>query len=165
MFKARVTYWIVVSALAFSALALAAPAPPPASPPEVASPCDFELPAEWLVPLKHLSAKSVRSKVPKPVNCEGAVISEISATGKESVTTLDFAVAYKPGHDRAAYVAYAIIDENNRAVGTGEVQATLVAGTTTRVKGNFTMKSREFDRVFESGKPPILRVTVRMGRQ
>ncbi len=148
---------VAAAALAFCGLALAEP--------EVKSPCTFDLPAEWLVPLKSLSAKSVKTKVARPVDCEGAVVTAVSATGKESLTTLDFSVAYKPGRDRAAFISFAVIDENNRGVGVGETRGTLAAGATSHLNGSFTMKSRDFDRVFESGKTPILRITVRMGRE
>ena len=157
--------WMAAAVVAFAGVAFAEPAPPALPQPEAKSPCVFEIDAAWLVPLKSLSAKTVRTKVQKPVNCEGATITAVSATGKESVTTLDFSVAYKPGHDRAGFIAFAIIDENNRSVGVGETQDTLVAGATSHLTGTFTMKSREFDRVFASGKAPVLRVTLRMGRE
>jgi len=165
MVRAFRTSLVAAAVFALAGLALAEPAPPAPAPPEVKSPCIFDIDAAWLVPLKSLSAKSVRTKVPKPVNCEGAMITAVSATGKESVTTLDFTVTYKPGRDRAGFISFAIIDENNRSVGVGDTQDTLVAGATSHLTGTFTMKSREFDRVFASGKNPVMRIEFRMGRE
>ena len=164
MVNAFRTSWIAVAVVAFAGLSWAEPVPPALAQPEVKSPCTFDLDAGWLVPLKSLSAKTVRTKVPQPVNCEGAAITAVSATGKESQTTLDFTVAYKPGHDRAGFISFAIIDENNRSVGVGETQDTLVAGATSHLTGTFTIKSREFDRVFASGKSPAMRIEFRLGR-
>jgi hypothetical protein len=159
------TSLIAAAVVAFAGFAFAEPAPPAPAQPEVKSPCIFEIDAAWLVPLKSTSAKTVRTKVQKPVNCEGAVITAVSATGKDSVTTLDFTVTYKPGHDRAGFISYAIIDENNRPMGVGETQDTLVAGTASHVTGTFKLKSRDFDRIFESGKNPVMRIEFRMGRE
>jgi len=154
---------MAAAVVAFAGLAFAEPAPSALPQPEAKSPCIFEIDAAWLVPLKSLSTKKVRTKVSQPVNCEGAAITAVSATGKESVTTLEFSVAYKPGHDRAGFIAFAIIDENNRSVGVGETQDTLVAGATSQLTGTFTIKSREFDRVFASGKSPVMRIEFRLG--
>jgi hypothetical protein len=162
--------WIAAAVIAFTGVAVAGPVPPdkaaasvPAQP-ESKSPCTFDVDAQWLSPLKATSAKSVRIKVPHPVNCEGAVVKAITATGKDNETTLQFAVDYKPGHDRAAFISYAIVHDNRNA-GVGEVQDTLVAGQTSQLSGSFTIKSREFDRIFASSDPPILRITVRMGAE
>jgi len=161
---------IAAAFVGFAGLVRAEPVPPnktanpaPASP-EDRSPCTFDLDAEWLVPLKTMSVKTVRTNVPHPVNCEGAVIKSISATGKGSDTTLDFAVAYKPGHDRAGFVSFAIVYDN-RSVGVGEAQDNLVAGAVSHLTGNFTIKSRDFDRIFASDPKPVLRITVRLGKE
>jgi hypothetical protein len=178
MVKAFRTSWIAAAVVAFAGLAFAEPAPPSphtqppdktATPalaqPEVPSPCTFDLDAEWLVPLKSGSVKTVRKNVPRPVNCEGAVITAVSATGKESVTTLQFAVAYKPGHDRAGFISFAILNDDNRSVGVGETQDNLVAGATTQLTGSVTIKSREFDRVFATDNNPVMRITLRLGHE
>ena len=170
MVNALRTLWTAVAVVTFAGLALAEPVPPgkaatpaPAQP-EAQSPCTFDLDAEWLVPLKTTSVQTVRTNVPHPVNCEGAVIKSISATGKGSETTLDFAVAYKPGHDRVGFVSSALVHDN-RTAGVGEAQDNLVAGAITHLTGTFTIKSREFDRIFASDTKPVLRITVRMGHE
>ena len=170
--------WIAAAVVAFAGLAFAEPAPTsprtqaPDKPatlalaqPEVQSPCTFDLDAEWLAPLKSGSVKTVRKNVPQPVNCEGAVITAVSATGKESVTTLQFSVVYKPGHDRVGFISFAILSDDNRSVGVGETQDNLVAGATTQLTGSVTIKSREFDRVFATGNNPVMRITLRMGHE
>jgi hypothetical protein len=171
------TCWIAAAVVAVAGLAFAESVPPsptvkspdksatPAlSQPEAKSPCTFDLDAQWLAPLKASSAQTVRTKVPHPVNCEGAVVKSVTATGKGITTTLHFSVAYKPGHDRAGFIDYAIVDDN-RSMDVGVAQATLVAGETSELSGTFTIKSRDFDRAFASDKTPILRVTVRMGAE
>ena len=178
MVNAFRTSWIAAAVVAFAGLAFAEPAPPSphtqppdktATPalaqPEVRSPCTFDIDAEWLVPLKSGSVKTVRKNVPRPVNCEGAVITAVSATGKESVTTLQFSVVYKPGHDRVGFISFAILSDDNRSVGVGEAQGNLVAGATSHLTGGVTIKSREFDRVFATGNNPVMRITLRMGHE
>jgi lipoprotein-anchoring transpeptidase ErfK/SrfK len=169
------TFLIAAAVVAVAGVAFAEPVPPPPtskapgkaatpalSQPEAKSPCPFDLDAQWLAPLKTSTAQTVRTKVPHPVNCEGAVVTGVTATGKGAQTTLQFAVAYKPGQDRAGFIEYAIVDDN-RNLGVGEAVGTLVAGETSQLSGTFTIKSREFERAFASDKTPILRVTVRMG--
>ena len=167
MINAFRTLGIAAAVVAFAALAWAEPVPPNKSetsapaPPEAQSPCTFDVDAEWLVPLKTMSTQTVRTNVAHSVNCEGAVIKSISATGKGADTTFDFAVAYKPGHDRDGFVDFALVHDN-RSAGVGVAQNNLVAGAITHLKGSFTIKSREFDRIFASSEKPVLRLTVRM---
>jgi hypothetical protein len=163
---------------AFACLAFAEPIPPLApvgrpdktaapapAQPEVQSPCTFDLDAGWLVPLKTVSTTKVRTNVPKPVNCEGAVIKAVTATGKGAITTLQFTVAYKPGRDRVGIISYTVLDDDNRTVGVGEVRDTLAEGADSELTGTLKIKEREFDRVFASGNRPVIRITLRLERE
>ena len=171
--RAAVTAAVIV---AFACLAFAEPIPPlpllgqpdktatPELPqPEVKSPCTFDLDTGWLVPLKTTSIETVRANVPQPINCEGAVLRAITATGKGSVTTLQFTIAYKSGHDRDGIISFAILDDDKQPVAVGEVGDNLDEGANSYLIGTLKIKNREFDRVFAKGKTPVLRVTLRLG--
>ena len=149
---------MLVVALGTPAKAVAAEA----AQPEMSSPCTFDLDAGWLVPLKTVSVAKVMTKIPHPVNCEGAVVKAVTATGKDATTTLEFTVAYKPGHDRTSIVSFAVLDDDKRTVAVGEARDNLKAGANSSLSGTFKIKSREFDRAFASGTKPMIRVTVRM---
>jgi hypothetical protein len=126
--------------------------------PEEKSPCTFDLDADWLVPLKSTSAKTVSTKVRHTINCEGAVIKSITATGKDATTTLQFTVGYKPGHDRVGIISFSVLDDDKRAVGVGEAAGNLVQGADSSLSGTMKIKSREFDRVFATGNSPVIRI-------
>jgi hypothetical protein len=137
-------------------------ATPELAQPEVPSPCTFDLDAGWLVRLKTTSIETVTAKVPHPVNCEGAVIRAVTATGNGSFTKLQFTVAYKPGHDRDGIISFAILDDDKQPVTVGEVRDNLDEGANSYLFGTFQIKNREFDRVFATGKKPVMRVTLRI---
>jgi hypothetical protein len=175
MVNALRTLGISVLVIVFSGLAFAGPVAPPPSlkqpgttspqePPqaEVQSPCTMDLDAGWLVPLKTASTPTVRTSVPHPVNCEGAVLKSVTATGKDAVTTFQFTVGYKPGHDRTGILSFAILDDSKRPVATGEARETLKEGANTLLSGSLKIKEREFDRIFAAGNEPALRVTLRL---
>ena len=90
------------------------------------------------------------------------MIKNVTATGKGSVTTLQFAVAYKPGRDRDGIISFAILDDGKQPVAVGEIQDNLDEGANSYLLGTFKIKNRDFDRVFATGKKPVMRITLRV---
>jgi len=131
--------------------------------PEEHSPCTIDVDAGWIAPLKTTPVETVRLKIPKPVNCDGAVLSYILATGNGSVTSFQFTVGFRPGRDRDGTITFAILDTDKQPVAMGEVTDNLDEGDTSYLGASLKIKNRDFDSVFAPGKTPVLRITVRIG--
>ena len=130
--------------------------------PEQHSPCTIDVHAEWLKPLKKAPNDGVRYKIPHPINCDGAVISSVLATGGGSVTTLQFTIALRAGQDREGIVTFAILDSEKQLVATGEASDNLDENADSYLFGTLTLKNKDFERVFAKGEQPTLRITLRV---
>jgi hypothetical protein len=136
---------------------------PPNPPfPEMHSPCTFDMDADWLKPLKTTQTDAIKIKVPRPINCDGAVIKSVLAKGGGSVTTFQFTVAFRSGSDREGIISFGILDDDKKLVALGEASDNLDQDADSFLSGELTIKNKEFDRVFAKGQKPLLRITLRV---